>query len=110
MKRNHKSDTAPMLASPRGGARTRDGHPCRSPVVRGKNRCRMHGGAPGSGAPRKNKNALKSGFYIREEIEQRRRTKNLIRQWREFHSEISAIDEALNTPLKDETDDWNYPD
>jgi hypothetical protein len=70
----------------------------------------MHGGAPGSGAPRKNKNALKSGFYTREEIEQRRRIQDLIRQSREFLSEISEIDEALNTPLKDETDDWNYPD
>ena len=110
MKPNHTSDTGPMLASPRCGARTRDGHPCRSPAVRGKKRCRIHGGAPGSGAPRKNKNALKSGFYTREEIAQRRRIQKMIREWREFRSEISEIDEALNTPLKDETDDWNYPD
>jgi hypothetical protein len=74
----------------------------------------MHGGAPGSGAPRKNKNALKSGAYTREEIEQGRRTQHLIRQWRKFRSEI---DEALtrkvsgdNLPLKDETDDCNYFD
>ena len=114
MKGNHERNTAPMLASPRCGARTRDGHPCRSPAVRGKLRCRMHGGAPGSGAPRKNKNALKSGFYTREEIEQRRRIHDLIRQSNKFCSEI---DEALarkesenNLPLKDYTDDWNNPD
>ena len=114
MKPNHTRDTAPMLASLRCGARTRDGHACRSPAVRGKNRCRMHGGALGSGAPRKNRNALKSGFYTREEIEQRRRTQDLIRQSNKFCSEI---DEALarkesdnNLPLKDQTDDWNYPD
>jgi len=32
----------------------------------------MHGGAPGSGAPRGNKNALKHGAYTREAIERRR--------------------------------------
>ena len=54
----HKRNTAPMLASARCGARTCWG-PCCSPAVSGKNRCRMHGGAPGSGAPRGNTNALK---------------------------------------------------
>ncbi|MBM3775518.1 MAG: hypothetical protein FJW37_10185, partial [Acidobacteria bacterium] len=38
-------------ARPRCGARTRSGSPCKSPVVTGRNRCRMHGGALGSGAP-----------------------------------------------------------
>ncbi len=32
-------------AAPRCGARTRGGAPCRGPAVRGKRRCRMHGGA-----------------------------------------------------------------
>ena len=57
----HRRNTAPMLASPRCGARTRSGSPCRSPAVNGKKRCRMHGGAKGSGAPRGNKNALSTG-------------------------------------------------
>ncbi|MGC1319451.1 MAG: HGGxSTG domain-containing protein [Pseudolabrys sp.] len=39
-----------MLSSPRCGARNRRGGFCRSPAVSGKRRCRMHGGAPGSGA------------------------------------------------------------
>ena len=30
----------------------------------------MHGGTPGSGAPRGNKNALKHGRYTREAIEE----------------------------------------
>ena len=38
---------SPMHLSPRCGARTRGGSPCRSPAVRGKRRCRMHGGAAG---------------------------------------------------------------
>ncbi|WP_404947166.1 HGGxSTG domain-containing protein [Rhizorhabdus wittichii] len=46
---------------PRCGARTRSGHPCRSPAVNGSRRCRMHGGK-GSGAPRGNRNAWKHGM------------------------------------------------
>ena len=40
--------------------------PCMSPAVSGKKRCRMYGGAPGSGAPIENQNALKSGLFTRE--------------------------------------------
>ncbi len=73
-------NTVPMLASPRCGANTRSGKPCRSPAVGGKARCRMrHGGAPGSGAPRGNKNAVKSGQYTGEAIEQRRTLQALLR-------------------------------
>ena len=58
----HKRNTGPMLASPRCGARTRRGTACRAPAVAGKQRCRMHGGAKGSGAPKGNRNAYKHGF------------------------------------------------
>jgi glucans biosynthesis protein len=71
-----------MLSSRRCGARTRSGKPCASPAVSGKKRCRMHGGAYGSGAPRGNKNALKHGLYTREAIAQRRQLRQLIRQSR----------------------------
>lgn len=40
----------------------------------------MHGGAPGSGAPRGNKNALKHGRYTRTAKEERRRAQELLRQ------------------------------
>ncbi|MCE3044650.1 hypothetical protein [Legionella sp. 16cNR16C] len=52
------------------------GQPCRCPAVRGKARCRVHGGARVSGAPRYNLNALKHGETtgeakaFREEIRQ----------------------------------------
>lgn len=50
-------------SAPRCGARTKgnNGEPCRCPAVKGKARCRLHGGARGSGAPRYNLNALKHG-------------------------------------------------
>jgi uncharacterized protein YjcR len=82
MTSDHPRNTGPMLSSPRCGAKTRSGKPCMSPAVHGKNRCRMHGGAPGSGAPRGNQNALKHGLYTREAIEERRQLRTLMRQSR----------------------------
>ncbi len=80
MSGDHPRNTGPMLASPRCGAKTRSGQPCKSPAVRGKRRCRMHGGAPGSGAPRGNRNALRHGAYTGEAIAEYRRLRALIRE------------------------------
>ncbi|MGJ0510040.1 MAG: HGGxSTG domain-containing protein [Methylocystis sp.] len=85
---NHPRNTEPMLASPRCGAKTRSGQPCRAPVVAGKTRCRMHGGAAGSGAPKGNKNALKSGLFTREAISLRKELRQLIRQARKLAEQI----------------------
>ena len=90
MTTDHARNTVAMLSSPRCGAKTRSGTACKSPVVSGKKRCRMHGGAFGSGAPRGNKNALKHGRFTREFLEGRRRTYALIKtlrksvDWSEF--------------------------
>jgi glucans biosynthesis protein len=48
----------------------------------------MHGGAPGSGAPRGNKNALKHGHYTREAFEERRQLQALLRQSRMLIQQI----------------------
>ena len=85
---NHKRNTGPMLSSQRCGAKTRSGTHCRSPAVQGKQRCRMHGGAAGSGAPRGNKNALKHGLHTREAIAEHRRLQELMRQSRKLLFEI----------------------
>lgn len=77
-----------MLDSQRCGAKTRSGEPCKSPAVAGKKRCRMHGGAHGSGAPRGNKNALKSGRYTAEALRQRRQLRELMQQSRSLLSKI----------------------
>ena len=74
----------PMHQSPRCGARTRRGSPCRSPAVRGRRRCRMHGGAPGSGAQPGNGNALKHGRHTSEMLEFRRMVRELVREVREL--------------------------
>ncbi len=86
---SHQRNTDPMHASPRCEAKTRSGRPCSSPAVRGKKRCRMHGGAKGSGAPLGNQNALKHGLYTKEALEERRILSELLRTSREFLNEIS---------------------
>jgi len=51
----------------RCGAKTRAGHPCRQAAVRDRSRCRMHGGAKGSGGPRSMRNGnFKHGLHTRE--------------------------------------------
>jgi len=42
----------------------------------------MHGGAPGSGAPKGNTNALKHGLYTHKVIAERRQVRELLRQSR----------------------------
>ena len=77
-------NTGPMLASPRCGAKTRSGGACRSPAVYGKKRCRMHGGAQGSGAPKANQNARKHGLFTGDAIAERRRIQALLGEARKF--------------------------
>jgi hypothetical protein len=48
----------------------------------------MHGGAPGSGAPRGNKNALKDGLYTREAIAEHKRIRELVGQSRKLLLQI----------------------
>ena len=67
----HIGTTGAKLASPRCRVKTPCGGACRAPAVRGNMRCRMHGGAKGSGAPRANRNARKHGLFTREAIEER---------------------------------------
>jgi uncharacterized protein YjcR len=81
---DHSRNTVSMLASQRCGAKTRKGGSCKSPAVHGKKRCRMHGGASGSGAPKENKNALKHGFFTKDAIEERKHLRALVRGSRKF--------------------------
>jgi hypothetical protein len=75
---SHARNSGPMQASPRCGARTRNGTACRAPALRGKTRCRMHGGALGSGAPIGNGNAVKQGFFNREAFEERKFVRTIL--------------------------------
>jgi len=77
-----------MLASPRCGAKTRTSGACRSPAVSGGKRCRLHGGAPGSGAPKANQNARKHGLFTRGALAERRQIQVLLGDARKLLEEM----------------------
>ena len=54
-----------LAQAPRCLARTRSGKACQSPAIKGKRRCRLHGGLS-PGAPKGNRNARKHGSYSAE--------------------------------------------
>ena len=85
---DHARNTGPMLASRRCGAKTRSGDACRSPAVHGKKRCRMHGCAQGSGAPKANENARKHGLFTRDAIAERKRIQTLLGEARKLLEEM----------------------
>ena len=77
---------AARFLSPRCGAKTRRGTPCRAPAMP-NGRCRMHGGLS-PGAPRGNRNAWKHGQRSREAIERRREVAELIHTMRDLARRI----------------------
>ena len=69
-------------------AQTRYGTLCQTKPVKGKKRCRMHGGANGTGAPKGNSNAFKHGRYSAESILMRLEANQLIRQHKAMMKEF----------------------
>ena len=68
-----------MNHAPRCMARTRRGTPCQCPATRGRARCRLHGGAVGSGGPKGERNgAFKSGVWTAEAVALRRAAAALV--------------------------------
>lgn len=76
--------------APRCGARTRGGRPCRNHPIRWRQRCRLHGGAPGTGAPRGNGNAAKHGRATAAALAARRAIARLIRESRRTLAEMGG--------------------
>ncbi|WP_354086300.1 HGGxSTG domain-containing protein [Bradyrhizobium sp. S3.3.6] len=87
---SHARNTGPIRASLRCGAQTRNGGACRAPALRGKTRCRMHGGAWGSGAPFGNSNAVKHGFFTGEAIEERKLVRAVLTEAEDLLRELST--------------------
>ncbi|SFI33521.1 HGGxSTG domain-containing protein [Bradyrhizobium sp. cf659] len=87
---DHTRNTAPMRASPRCGARTRDGDACRAPAAHGKARCRMHGGALRTGAPRGNQNARTHGAFTQDGIAERQAIQALLDETRKLLVEMKS--------------------
>jgi hypothetical protein len=92
----------PLRLAPRCLARTRSGTPCLKPAAKGKKRCRLHGGAEGSGAPRGERNgSYRHGLYTREAIAERKAMRELIRSFREdTRGALSALDATGARPSR----------
>lgn len=86
---DHVRITGPMLTSPRCGAKTRADGACRAPAVRGKRRCRMHGGAAGSGAPSGNRNARRNGWFTGGSLAEREQMKALVEEARKLLRDLT---------------------
>jgi hypothetical protein len=76
----------------RCGARTRTGAACKQAAVRARARCRMHGGAKGSGGPRGDRNGnFKEGLWTRESVNQRKAMRERVNEVRAL---LRAIEKA----------------
>jgi hypothetical protein len=83
----HTRNLALANATPRCGAKTRHGQPCKAPAVTGKRRCRMHGGATGSGAPTGERNGrYRYGRFTNEAKAQWREIRQLINTIRQYEN------------------------
>ncbi|MEY9634163.1 hypothetical protein ABIF66_002392 [Bradyrhizobium japonicum] len=67
-----------IRAAPRCGAKTRAGGACQCPAIRGRKRCRIHGGLS-SGAPRGEQNGnFRDGFWTCEAVQERQWAKEMV--------------------------------
>jgi hypothetical protein len=67
--------------APKCSARTRAGTPCQRPAIRGRARCRLHGGLS-PGAPRGAENGnFRNGDWTTEAIEERKWLRSLVRSF-----------------------------
>jgi hypothetical protein len=70
---------ANIRAASRCGAKTRAGGTCQCPAIRGRSRCRLHGGWS-SGAPRGRGNGnYKSGEFTAQAVEERQWLRSIVR-------------------------------
>jgi hypothetical protein len=78
MNQDVKTPLENLRRAPRCGALTRAGTACQRPALRGRKRCRLHGGlSPGAPRGRKNGN-FRNGNWIAEAIEERRWLHSLV--------------------------------
>lgn len=86
---NPMQSILPMHLSKRCGAKTRERNVCQAPAMI-NGRCRMHGGKS-KGAPKNNKNALKTGLYTADMKLFKKRMNDLLQEEKYFMSIIEKI-------------------
>lgn len=77
-----------------GAKSKRSGLPCQAPAMRGKQRCRFHGGKSTGpktveGKKRSKEAGLKHGFYTQAAIEERKQARTTLRDLRRTLKEMS---------------------
>lgn len=78
MDREMSHSVRQMIDTPRCGARTRSGRPCRCPAMP-NGKCRIHGGAS-PGAPQGAANGnYRDGYWTREALEERKFLRSLVK-------------------------------
>ena len=79
-----------LRSAPRCGAKTRAGTACQCPAMRGRKRCRRHGGlSPGGPRGQQNGN-FRDGQWTAEAIEERRWLRTLVREFGKVESSNDA--------------------
>ena len=79
----------PMQRAPKCGAKTRLGTPCRAPAIRGKARCRMHGGnSPGR--------PIIHGRYRKVVVAQQREWRQALRELKRLCEELRVGGDSFN--------------
>jgi glucans biosynthesis protein len=79
--KNYATRPGDLKKQQRCGARTRAGAPCQRPAIRGRKRCRLHGGLS-PGAPRGPKNGnFKTGDWTSEAINERKWLRSLVQSF-----------------------------
>jgi hypothetical protein len=82
-------EPASLQAAPRCRAKTRAGHACQSPAVKSRKRCRMHGGAVGSGAPKGKRNgSYSTGLFTKDMLNERQTLREIVAETRELMRRI----------------------
>jgi hypothetical protein len=96
-----KRRLANLAKAPRCGARTRAGHPCKQAAVSGRARCRIHGGAKGSGGPRGHHNGnFKHGLWTFEVRQMRQAVRVQIRDTRTLIQAMKRVLHCDHSPVQ----------
>jgi glucans biosynthesis protein len=68
-----------LKRAPRCGARNRAGNPCQNPAIRGRRRCRLHGGLSTGAPPGPANGNFKHGDLTVEAMEHRKWLRSLVK-------------------------------
>ena len=88
-----REEPASLKSSPRCQAQTRAGTSCNSPSVKGRKRCRFHGGAKGSGGQKGEANgSFKHGGFTAEAVKMRQDASRLLKMVRDDDLSLDGDD------------------